>query len=153
MVVAPFVGAWIEICIFYTFYTIYTVAPFVGAWIEMLEDLEWNVDDESLRSSERGLKFETTRITSARNWSLRSSERGLKYFYPLDYLLVFRSLRSSERGLKLNLIRIIPCCLESLRSSERGLKSAAPCHFHDLAVVAPFVGAWIEIDSPPRQVH
>ena len=54
--VAPFVGAWIEICIFYTFYTIYTVAPFVGAWIEMLEDLEWNVDDESLRSSERGLK-------------------------------------------------------------------------------------------------
>ena len=32
----------------------------------------------SLRSSERGLKFETTRITSARNWSLRSSERGLK---------------------------------------------------------------------------
>ena len=33
----------------------------------------------------------------------------------------------------------------SLRSRERGLKSLSPCSFSDSYRVAPFAGAWIEI--------
>ena len=39
--VAPFVGVWIEICIYAVFKgTTYPVAPFVGVWIEMLYHIE-----------------------------------------------------------------------------------------------------------------
>ena len=36
--------------------------------------------------------------------------------------------------------------LQSLRSSERGLKSISPAMSDNLPLVAPFVGAWIEIN-------
>ena len=56
-VVAPFVGAWIEIVVACIFSNVASVAPFVGAWIEMdkLESILAN--GVSLRSSERGLKL------------------------------------------------------------------------------------------------
>ena len=38
--VAPFVGAWIEIYYDEDTDTLYCVAPFVGAWIEILESKE-----------------------------------------------------------------------------------------------------------------
>ena len=41
--VAPFVGAWIEICVASPPPHVRTVAPFVGAWIEITED---ETDDE-----------------------------------------------------------------------------------------------------------
>ena len=78
LLVAPFVGAWIEIriCMGYSANTASlrsserglkwyillirprggTVAPFVGAWIEILCESEDVLEDRSLRSSERGLK-------------------------------------------------------------------------------------------------
>ena len=34
--VAPFMGAWIEICLIATFYLWFKVAPFMGAWIEII---------------------------------------------------------------------------------------------------------------------
>ena len=55
--VAPFVGAWIEIFKINHDYILGMVAPFVGAWIEI-----WNgwrdkdIPNESLPSWERGLK-------------------------------------------------------------------------------------------------
>ena len=38
----------------------------------------------------------------------------------------------------------------SLRSSERGLKSAIFRYLQAVQLVAPFVGAWIEIIPPPK---
>ena len=35
LMVAPFVGAWIEMVIMRLLITLYHVAPFVGAWIEI----------------------------------------------------------------------------------------------------------------------
>ena len=42
---------------------------------------------------------------------------------------------------------MMPCCPSSLRSSERGLKFQELIDRLDLADVAPFVGAWIEIQN------
>ena len=56
--VAPFAGAWIEICVFCYVSKIRGVAPFAGAWIEICGRM-YTVEqgDESLPLRERGLKF------------------------------------------------------------------------------------------------
>ena len=57
-----------------------SVAPFVGAWIEipgMKVKFKWQY--QSLRSSERGLKYSKMGGEKRLSLSLRSSERGLKY--------------------------------------------------------------------------
>ena len=36
--VAPFVGVWIEIIVFYVCFNMINVAPFVGVWIEMINE-------------------------------------------------------------------------------------------------------------------
>ena len=77
------------------------VAPFVGAWIEILTLLPRASAILSLRSSERGLKFEAYRVILTHGESLRSSERGLKLLLWRGRWTDRRSLRSSERGLKL----------------------------------------------------
>ena len=56
--VAPFVGAWIEILVREYGRNGFPVAPFVGAWIEILQKLLDDWCKESLRSSERGLKYQ-----------------------------------------------------------------------------------------------
>ena len=57
-VVAPFVGAWIEIVVACIFSNVASVAPFVGAWIEIQAQAERLKGQlASLRSSERGLKY------------------------------------------------------------------------------------------------
>ena len=64
-------------------------------------------------------------------------------------LLIYRqqmtSLRSSERGLKSVDGRQEIVCGKSLRSSERGLKCQYLFPHRVIYMVAPFVGAWIEI--------
>ena len=55
-IVAPFVGAWIEIVVLIAFCKIAVVAPFVGAWIEINLSHMQNVLFESLPLWERGLK-------------------------------------------------------------------------------------------------
>ena len=64
--VAPFAGAWIEICFFYSGVVSYIVAPFAGAWIE----IRWIryarlMAMMSLPSRERGLKFGGSDLTKA----------------------------------------------------------------------------------------
>ena len=59
--VAPFVGAWIEIPLPSVVTFVLTVAPFVGAWIEICMTLAEGKELASLRSSERGLKYNRTR--------------------------------------------------------------------------------------------
>ena len=77
--------------------------------------------------------------------SLRSSERGLKYVKLMLLFLRLMSLRSSERGLKYYVKYLTPVVEKSLRSSERGLKCTIFGSNFGKCIVAPFVGAWIEI--------
>ena len=44
MIVAPFVGAWIEILTIIFTGAMMSVAPFVGAWIEIVMDIQRPVD-------------------------------------------------------------------------------------------------------------
>ena len=55
--VAPFVGAWIEIAGEDGSIQVYVVAPFVGAWIEINKTAELEKLSKSLPSWERGLKY------------------------------------------------------------------------------------------------
>ena len=54
------------------------VAPFVGAWIEIARVIDPQSTVVSLRSSERGLKYMKQLQGGTKHESLRSSERGLK---------------------------------------------------------------------------
>ena len=54
--VAPLVGAWIEIEWGIAFQGSEGVAPLVGAWIEIIEEAEAYFSTVSLLSWERGLK-------------------------------------------------------------------------------------------------
>ena len=80
---------------------------------------------QSLPSRERGLKLNFSGYPGKGKPSLPSRERGLKF--ALDYSVVYcdTSLPSRERGLKFLKLEI-----SFLRNS-----------------VAPFAGAWIEIDE------
>ena len=54
--VAPFAGAWIEICREIADISFYSVAPFAGAWIEIITNMNHFLAILSLPSRERGLK-------------------------------------------------------------------------------------------------
>ena len=69
----------------------------------------------------------------------------MKYVFFTPFTPFTPSLRSSERGLKSGYLEVSFDVLQSLRSSERGLKSISPAMSDNLPLVAPFVGAWIEI--------
>ena len=99
--VAPLVGAWIEIVVSFIYSVATSVAPLVGAWIEI----------------EPGINMET------RDGSLPSWERGLKSLISLFKIPLTMSLPSWERGLKL--LYNYPVVRQT--------------------IVAPLVGAWIEI--------
>ena len=71
-------GAWIEISGNLDKYDYAIVAPLVGAWIEMQEIKEDNTEDVSLLSWERGLKYGKTVDKLFLYESLLSWERGLK---------------------------------------------------------------------------
>ena len=61
------------------------------------------------------------------------------------YCIILLSLPSWERGLKLCFSNVKRNCLLSLPSWERGLKFCQAVQVLSSALVAPFVGAWIEI--------
>ena len=122
--VAPFAGAWIEINVvrFTRHHT--AVAPFAGAWIEIYP------------------LYRSTLCTS----SLRSPERGLKFLLVSTFCDSTKSLRSPERGLKFTGIGDNAALMVSLRSPERGLKYDRAVKDIEEISVAPFAGAWIEIN-------
>ena len=60
---------------------------------------------------------------------------------------VFRSLPSRERGLKYRHREELSRNSKSLPSRERGLKFENYLPQGELGNVAPFTGAWIEIDQ------
>ena len=74
IVVAPFVGAWIEIPVPLQKPERWIVAPFVGAWIEIQVPMSAYDVSASLRSSERGLKSSDKVVhTSDKGRSVRRS--------------------------------------------------------------------------------
>ena len=79
--VAPFTGAWIEICTHFIKRWGKNVAPFTGAWIEILLLLTSLKPLKSLPSRERGLKFSMKRVNKSVITSLPSRERGLKLLW------------------------------------------------------------------------
>ena len=102
VLVAPLVGAWIEILFYLLFsgfyqslplwerglkfvvfkaiYELASVAPLVGAWIEIVVmDVNLYTPTASLPLWERGLKFPLISLHYGHNASLPLWERGLKY--------------------------------------------------------------------------
>ena len=77
--------------------------------------------------------------------SLPSRERGLKYLVGLNQARATKSLPSRERGLKLTGNPKTSGSAMSLPSRERGLKFWAVLPVDSWLPVAPFTGAWIEI--------
>ena len=73
------------------------VAPLVGAWIEIREKLRrLRAAFRSLLSWERGLKFINSSTSLSVSLSLLSWERGLKYFQKaIDMRILSRSSRGS----------------------------------------------------------
>ena len=123
-VVAPFAGAWIEICNHPPECGTVRVAPFAGAWIEMCDSL--TASSASDVAPFAGAWIEMGRMYTRHRcsvWSLPSRERGLKW----KQCSSFRAVRMS------------------LPSRERGLKSALHRGNSEKAAVAPFAGAWIEM--------
>ena len=95
--VAPLVGAWIEIkpLIYKALRAI--VAPLVGAWIEIVvHNISYIYTSVSLLSWERGLKFIIIKSIMRFYPSLLSWERGLKYKIRLNKII--NRFRRSSRG-------------------------------------------------------
>ena len=120
------------------------VAPFVGAWIETRISKSYFTLIWSLPSWERGLKHQLQRRQSERSTSLPSWERGLK----LRFCFCFLFLRLVapfvgawiETWLCLNskdLPRVAPFVGAWIETEDRTGRSQR-------RRVAPFVGAWIE---------
>ena len=61
--------------------SVWLVAPFAGAWIEICRSDAWSVAILSLPSRERGLKYLQKAGHLHSVWSLPSRERGLKSVY------------------------------------------------------------------------
>ena len=93
--VAPLVGAWIEIYPTRWLANLLSVAPLVGAWIEISLIIVMHKVFPSLLSWERGLKLFTKMRNVAGISSLLSWERGLKSYFPAPCHIV---KRRSSRG-------------------------------------------------------
>ena len=79
-IVAPLVGAWIEIISQCCNVVEALVAPLVGAWIEISKKATaCSAVRQSLLSWERGLKYRISLFEVKTKKSLLSRERGLKY--------------------------------------------------------------------------
>ena len=122
-IVAPLVGAWIEILQEFRSARRNTVAPLVGAWIEILS-LYWSPTlTRSLLSWERGLKLPVSHVVGLLFSSLLSWERGLKYTHIIYiYLIHVAPLVGAWIQIKKRW-RNTNSHTPSLLSWERGLKS------------------------------
>ena len=78
MIVAPLVGAWIEISNTTITTVLVLVAPLVGAWIEMEAFKDWIFSDPVAPLVGAWIEILNMVINSNRRESLLSWERGLK---------------------------------------------------------------------------
>ena len=78
-------------------------------------------------------------------WSLPTRERGLKSEWCRMRNGILSSLPTRERGLKSPVLHSWVLHGSSLPTRERGLKSILPAAPSEASLVAPYTGAWIEI--------
>ncbi len=76
--VAPYMGAWIEISALANFNNSQLVAPYMGAWIEIINACNCESYVASLPTWERGLKYMKYFCKMISTPSLPTWERGLK---------------------------------------------------------------------------
>ena len=100
VLVAPLVGAWIEIMSFGFTFINRPVAPLVGAWIEIHLTLKQRRIPWSLPLWERGLKWIISDVPPGNPKSLPLWERGLKFTAKERRNRLMVSLPLWERGLK-----------------------------------------------------
>ena len=127
--------------------------------------VNWNIntlicnsnEKTSLPTRERELKFLSYLLVKSNLSSLPTRERELKLHNLVHFLKAVLSLPTRERELKLIDFTEGKMLKKSLPTRERELKSL----FHDLQIcqhhVAPYTGAWIEIEilkemAPPPKV-
>ena len=126
-VVAPFMGAWIEINPLSVYPSPRSVAPFMGAWIEIRKERTSRPTiGTSHPSWVRGLKSGRRRVPGRGPVSHPSWVRGLKSRPSRKTRATAMSHPSWVCGLKFDGRRTIVRCIP----------------------VAPFMGAWIEIRTP-----
>ncbi len=143
--VAPLVGAWIEITKKVRKRNEWKVAPLVGAWIEICIFWVSCKPYQSLLSWERGLKSHKRNGTKRR--SCRSSRGSVDWnSLILEPLFNFTlSLLSWERGLKYDNTKFTVS--KNGRSSRGSVdwNLIKDKDYNAYDTVAPLVGAWIEM--------
>ena len=129
-VVAPFAGAWIEICNHPPECGTVRVAPFAGAWIEMCDSL--TASSASDVAPFAGAWIEMMRMYTRHRcivWSLPSRERGLKYELGGCVERCCFGAPFAGAWIEMETVLVFPSCQN----------------------VAPFAGAWIEIGATSRK--
>ena len=81
MLVAPFAGAWIEICETKCLEKLFGVAPFAGAWIEIQTAILSLTRRAVAPFAGAWIEISGYALLISLVMSLPSRERGLKYFY------------------------------------------------------------------------
>ena len=144
-IVAPLVGAWIEIGICIHPFQVFLVAPLVGAWIEIY--LWENPSPSSSVAPLVGAWIEIcycVRINCLLNGrsSCRSVDWNIWIRFAVTMLLCRSSCRSVDWNPYILIMRIWCIRRSSCRSVDWNVIRSSYCNVSN---VAPLVGAWIEI--------
>ena len=134
-------------------YQVSFVAPYMGAWIETYIFVHFNAPVSSLPIWERGLKLVNGLLMRKGPLSLPIWERGLKHRISVRLPRSGLSLPIWERGLKHDFFDFPVYHFLSLPIWERGLKPTRPPEEARFAIVAPYMGAWIETYSSALQIQ
>ena len=100
-------GAWIEILTTAQKDNMVLVAPLVGAWIEIRMLFRWFYCIWSLPSWERGLKLSCNPLSDAKIASLPSWERGLKYICGFLFQFLCRVAPLVGAWIEIYLVQVI----------------------------------------------
>ena len=123
------------------------VAPYTGAWIEIKIGRLLHQTEVSLLIQERGLKFNM--------WIMKRIDEAVAPYTgawieisveEIKESIDEKSLLIQERGLKLIPESWLSAYFKSLLIQERGLKWRIVKFYVLLVRVAPYTGAWIEIN-------
>ena len=144
--VAPYVGAWIETIMFCITFLFWQVAPYVGAWIETQCPQGTCKSSWSHPTWVRGLKLNWKSATMKRQLSHPTWVRGLKLGRPSKGNT--RPCRTLRGCVDWNMVAMP----QSVVKQSRTLRGCVDWNTGENAMlpnalVAPYVGAWIETRS------
>ncbi len=167
--VAPHVGAWIEMIVSCWSWFVGIVAPHVGAWIEMYTDLFTAASILSLPTWERGLKYTSSLVINVHRHVAPHVGAWIEilcnFFGSPAHVVAphvgawieislmrarsfFARCRSPRGSVDWNLLSVYFYVHPVVSRSPRGSVDWNTCMVHVIKediVVAPHVGAWIEM--------